>query len=115
VDRKKISVRARRSRSAITHYEVVETFGNVSLLGIRIETGRTHQIRAHLASISHPVVGDETYGGRKRQNFDSPGRLFLHARRLEFQHPRTGQTVAFESPLPESLLEFLERLRTAKQ
>jgi 23S rRNA pseudouridine1911/1915/1917 synthase len=111
VDRKKISVRARRSRPAITHYEVVETFGDASLLDIEIETGRTHQIRAHLATIAHPVVGDETYAGTGRRKPITPGRLFLHARRLKFRHPRTGEILTFESPLPDSLRLFLENLK----
>ncbi len=119
VDRKKISTRARRARSAVTHYEVLETYGTLSLVSIRLETGRTHQIRVHMASIGHPVAGDVLYGrGRDRSLpqlirglFNPPGRIFLHAHRLEFRHPRTGAELSFVAPLPPELEEVLRRLR----
>ncbi len=111
-NRKRISVRARRRRSAITHYEVERDFGALSLLRVRIETGRTHQIRVHLAQKGHPVVGDALYGGGRElpaclyhRRLD---RIFLHAEHLEFRHPRTGQGMSFTSPLPAELTDFLD-------
>jgi len=97
-------------KQARTHYEVVEEFAeaNVSLLEVRLDTGRTHQIRVHLAAIGHPVVGDLTYGAT-RKDIASP-RTFLHAARVEFTHPTSGEIVTVESPLPPDLSAVLERL-----
>jgi 23S rRNA pseudouridine1911/1915/1917 synthase len=98
-------------RPARTHYDVDRLYHDpveVALLTCRLETGRTHQIRVHLSSIGHPVVGDPLYGGA-RSSFPVP-RPFLHARRLEFAHPGTGEEVAFESPLPADLQAVLARL-----
>jgi 23S rRNA pseudouridine1911/1915/1917 synthase len=98
-------------RDARTHYDVDRTFlepVEVALLTCRLETGRTHQIRVHLSSIGHPVVGDGTYGG-ERQSFPVP-RPFLHARELTFVHPGTGDEVTFTSPLPEDLAAVLDGL-----
>ncbi len=115
-DRKKISARARRKRTAITHYRVEKTLGPFSLLRVRIETGRTHQIRVHLASRGHPVVGDTLYGGHRGRGLNNIAlralverlpRFFLHAHRLEFQHPRSGEHLSFTSPLPPELEEIL--------
>jgi len=123
-DRKKISVRARRGRSAVTHYRVEKKVGPFSLLRIRIETGRTHQIRVHLASKGHPVVGDTLYGGRRsrsladaglRSAVDSLGRVFLHSCRLEFRHPMSGQRMTFSCPLPTQLMEFLGAVGTTRE
>jgi 23S rRNA pseudouridine1911/1915/1917 synthase len=92
--------------------------GPFSLLRVRIETGRTHQIRVHLAQLGHPVVGDHLYGGNRSRNLSDAAlrsavrsleRHFLHAHRLEFCHPRTGRSLAFSSPLPPELLRFLAR------
>ncbi len=97
-------------RAARTHYDVEqELFEPVetALLTCELETGRTHQIRVHLASIGHPVVGDELYGGA-RQSLQVP-RPFLHARHLRFAHPGTGEEVSFDSPLPQDLVEVLAR------
>ncbi len=116
VDRKKISIRARKRRSAITHYETIEIRGNFALLRVRIETGRTHQIRVHLAQRGHPIVGDALYGGsREREYRHVPAearlpRPFLHAQRLEFRHPRDGRQLAFNAPLPAELETFLAQL-----
>ena len=119
-DRKKISVRARKQRSAVTHYQLEKECGAFSLLRVRIETGRTHQIRVHLAEKGHPVLGDPVYGDRRRRVPENPqiqaalGRLrrfFLHAQRLEFRHPRTGDMLCFTSPLPVELAEFLALLQ----
>jgi 23S rRNA pseudouridine1911/1915/1917 synthase len=115
-DRKKISVRSRRGRDAVTHYHEEKAYGPFSLLQICIETGRTHQIRVHLAQMGHPVVGDVLYGGSRYRNLENPilraatrdlERQFLHARRLEFFHPRAGALIAFTSPLPAELAGFL--------
>jgi 23S rRNA pseudouridine1911/1915/1917 synthase len=117
-NRKKISVRARRKRTAITHYAIERSFGPVALLGIRIETGRTHQIRVHLAQKGHPIVGDSVYGPNRMRSL--PARLyeaakelqrpFLHSRLLEFHHPRSGELLSFRAPLPAELQRFLTAL-----
>lgn len=120
VDRKKISTRARRSRTATTHYQVLESFGKLSLLKVRIETGRTHQIRVHMASAGHPVAGDALYGtGRERDltpdrrgAIESLKRIFLHSHRLAFRHPVSGEALEFEAPLPPELEDVLRRLRS---
>ncbi|HTY63425.1 MAG TPA: RluA family pseudouridine synthase [Acidobacteriota bacterium] len=114
-NRKKISVRARRKRSAITHFTVERSFGSVSLLAIRIETGRTHQIRVHLAQKGHPIVGDSVYGPNRTRSLPPKlqaaakelQRPFLHSRLLEFHHPRSGEAMAFRAPLSPELLRFL--------
>ena len=96
-------------KTARTHYRVVEEIAEsgVSLLEIRLETGRTHQIRVHLASISHPVVGDRVYGSGRQ----GAPRTFLHAASLSFDHPGTGERVTVSSPLPDDLETALTRLR----
>jgi 23S rRNA pseudouridine1911/1915/1917 synthase len=117
------------ARTAISHYEVIKRlntrFGKFTLLQVRIETGRTHQIRVHMASLGHPVVGDTLYGGagqltaqetaRPAGKKNEPerlrlGRNFLHAAKLEFTHPLTGKLLQLEAPLPEELTAFLARL-----
>jgi 23S rRNA pseudouridine1911/1915/1917 synthase len=116
--RTKISIRARKKRAAVTKYELVRNYGPVSLLKVKPETGRTHQIRVHLAQKGFPVVGDELYGGNRRRSFPPSlaqtiktlGRHFLHACRLEFQHPRTGERVCFAASLPPDLRGFLAAL-----
>ncbi len=116
-DRKKISVRSRRRREAVTHYQNERRYGPFSLLRVHIETGRTHQIRVHLAQLGHPVVGDTLYGGSRFRNLNDPllraatrelGRQFLHARQLEFRHPRTQALLSFTAPLPAELSSFLD-------
>jgi len=108
-DRKKMAVDEKRGREAVTHYEVNERFRRHSLLKIRLETGRTHQIRVHLAYIHHPLVGDPVYGRRK----DNLGfeRQALHAYSLGFTHPITGEYLEFIAPLPEDMNRLLEKLR----
>jgi 23S rRNA pseudouridine1911/1915/1917 synthase len=116
-DRKKISPRARKQRTAITRYETLETFGACTLLKIRPETGRTHQIRVHLATRGYPVVGDTLYGGRRRLQpqvqrlVEKLDRFFLHASRIEFQHPSTGMQFSAKAKLPPELKLVLEALR----
>ncbi|HEX6299095.1 MAG TPA: RluA family pseudouridine synthase [Acidimicrobiia bacterium] len=101
---------AHGGKHARTHYEVMRYLeeSDVSLLSVRLETGRTHQIRVHLAAIGHPVVGDRVYGAT-RKDLGSP-RTFLHASRLEFTHPETRERVTVEAPLPDDLATVLHRL-----
>jgi 23S rRNA pseudouridine1911/1915/1917 synthase len=122
VHRQKMSVRAPRGREARTSWRVEERFDGAALLRVRIHTGRTHQIRVHLASIGHPVAGDPVYGGTRppssrraeaRGALQSLERPALHAARLAFTHPGTGERLAFEAPLPEDLHRVLSRLRAA--
>ncbi len=122
VHRKKMSTRATRGREARTSWQREEVLDGASLLRVRIHTGRTHQIRVHLASIGHPVAGDDTYGGARtpssrraaaRQALQSLERPALHAACLAFVHPATGERVEFKAPLPPDLSSVLERLRAA--
>jgi len=105
----RISVKTKKPRSAETRYSVQEEIGNFTLLKISPVTGRTHQIRVHLAASGHPVVGDVRYG-RKKSKPKCP-RLFLHASRLSFLHPEKGERIEFTSPMPEDLKEFLETVK----
>ena len=101
-------------REAVTHYRVEETFPHVSLVRCRIETGRTHQIRVHLAHLRHPVVGDEVYG-RARHDLPAPAaRQMLHAEKLALDHPATGERLAFTAPLPADFTALLAALRGMK-
>ena len=109
-------------REAITHYAVQQRidskYGKLSLLELRIDTGRTHQIRVHLASLRHPVVGDTLYGAPRTMSAKNEGsmslpRNFLHAAALQLQHPRSGEALSFARPLPEELQGFLQKLTTA--
>ncbi|MGE5559570.1 MAG: RluA family pseudouridine synthase [Chloroflexota bacterium] len=110
VDRKRMSV-VEGGRQAVTLFTVVETFPATSLLRCVLETGRTHQIRVHLAFIGHPVVGDRAYGGR-RDSLGITGQA-LHAAALAFDHPVSGQALRFEVPPPADLRQLLKRLRDA--
>jgi 23S rRNA pseudouridine1911/1915/1917 synthase len=118
-DRKKMSSRAAHGRSASTSVTAVVPLGPVSFVDLRIGTGRTHQIRVHLAEADFPVVGDALYGGVKRRLqavvavTAALERPFLHARRLSFLHPVSGQTLSFEAPLPSDLVDVLDTLRRA--
>jgi 23S rRNA pseudouridine1911/1915/1917 synthase len=120
VHRQKMSVRAPRGRAARSRYTVVEALDGAALLRVRIHTGRTHQIRVHLASLGHPVAGDATYGGRRAPSSRGPAarealagldRPALHAARLAFTHPASAERMGFESPLPEDLDRLLRALR----
>lgn len=106
IDRKKMTVTAHNSRHAVTHWEVIARYNGVTHLRCHLETGRTHQIRVHLAHIGHPILGDTVYGGKKAV----PGLTgqCLHAVGLRFAHPRTGELVTLSCPLPE---EFETQLR----
>jgi 23S rRNA pseudouridine1911/1915/1917 synthase len=96
-------------RDAVTHFEVVELLPSHALLDVRLETGRTHQIRVHLAAIGLPVAGDPVYGRPRELGLE---RQFLHAARLAFEHPFTGERIDVDSPLPPDLRSALERART---
>ena len=109
VDRKKMSIDP-NGRRAVTHYKVIEELSNnFSLIECRLETGRTHQIRVHMASINHPLLGDEVYGP-KNKPFKTEGQV-LHAGVLGFEHPITGEYMEFKAELPEYFTKILERLR----
>ncbi|WP_295687067.1 RluA family pseudouridine synthase, partial [uncultured Nevskia sp.] len=110
-------------RPAVTHYRVQERFANHTLLRVRLETGRTHQIRVHMAQILHPIVGDAVYGGRitRGRNIEETLRLALngfprqalHARNLQLEHPITGEEMEFSAEAPPDMLRLLDRLRAA--
>jgi len=106
-----VSTRSDRPRMAVTHFEVLERLPATALLRVRLETGRTHQIRAHLAAIGHPVCGDPQYGGRPCGRELGLTRQFLHAEKLRFSHPRTGEILACESKPPVDLCRALDTAR----
>ncbi|MFN2612401.1 MAG: RluA family pseudouridine synthase [Solirubrobacterales bacterium] len=106
--RTKMAVRGSGSRQARTHFEVLETLPGDTLLTARLDTGRTHQIRAHFDAIGHPVAGDPQYGHQGRHGLT---RQFLHSTRLAIRHPVTGEQLVFVSPLPPDLEEALARAR----
>lgn len=111
-DRKKMCVTARNSRNAVTHWEVVERFPGYTHIRCHLETGRTHQIRVHMAYIGHPILGDTVYGHKgKELGQDSQ---CLHAGQLCFRHPRDGRPVLVFAPLPDYFLEVLDKLRKRK-
>jgi 23S rRNA pseudouridine1911/1915/1917 synthase len=118
VRRMKMTTRIEGGRTAVTHFRVVRRldtkYGKFSLLEVKIDTGRTHQIRVHVSTMGHPIVGDTTYGAPKQVRGKNAvtvlARNFLHAAELEFKHPRTGESVSLKSELPEELREFLERI-----
>ena len=110
VDRKKMAVTEKNSRPAVTHWRVLERFGQYTLVECRLETGRTHQIRVHMAHIHHPILGDTVYGSPKPElGQDSQ---CLHARALTFLHPRTGEPVTVSCPRPAYFEAVLEKLRS---
>ena len=120
-ERKKMSTRTKKGRTAITRWKKLEEFDSCTLLEIFPQTGRTHQIRVHLSSIGHPLLGDPLYGRKGRPGaIHDPvlkecvkrmNRQALHAQQLEFTHPRTGERVQFVSPIPHDMKEVLEWLR----
>ena len=106
-DRKKMAIDS-EGKEAVTHFKVLKRYYDYTLLRVKIDTGRTHQIRVHMAKIHHPVVGDEVYSSGKNE-FDVKGQL-LHSTILEFRHPRTNEKLHFEAPLPEEFEKVLETL-----
>ena len=107
-DRQRQTVTERGSRPAVTHYEVIARYNGYTHIRCRLETGRTHQIRVHMAYIGHPVLGDLTYG-RKKPEKGLAGQC-LHAKRIKFRHPRTGESVELETELPDYFLQVLSKL-----
>jgi 23S rRNA pseudouridine1911/1915/1917 synthase len=124
-DRKRMAVRKSRGRVAVTRYGILERYGFAARLRVRLETGRTHQIRVHLAHVGHPVFGDPTYGGRRRKYGGLPGgviaearkclelidRQALHAARLSFTHPVGKRKIDLKAPMPEDMGKLIEALR----
>ena len=108
-DRKKMAINHKNGKDAITHYKVLERFGEATYVECRLETGRTHQIRVHMASIGHPLLGDTVYGS-SRNPYHLEGQA-LHAMILGFIHPRTGEYMEFTAPLPEYFVKLLTKLR----
>ena len=108
-DRKKMCVTQRGGRNAVTHWEVVRRYKGYTHIRCKLETGRTHQIRVHLAYIGHPILGDTVYGAKKPVA-GLTGQC-LHAVGLRFIHPRTGEPVELTCPLPEEFVRMLEKLR----
>lgn len=119
VDRKKMSIHSHKSRHAETTWKVKERFIPATLIELDLKTGRMHQIRVHCAAIHHPVVGDQTYGGRgigrksglHKDLFRSVSRQMLHARRLELIHPTTRAIVSFDAPIPSDIQDMITTLR----
>ena len=108
VDRKKMCVTQKNSKRAVTHYETILAYQKATHLRLRLETGRTHQIRVHLAYLGHPVLGDDVYG----KPYPGLAGQCLHAAKIGFVHPTTGQYLEFESPLPDYFRRVLRQLRT---
>ena len=108
-DRKKMAVTAQNSKNAVTHFTVLERFNEFTHLAVKLETGRTHQIRVHMAYINHPVAGDDVYGPKKV--ITKLGGQCLHARKIGFIHPVSGKYLEFTSELPEYFSSFLKELR----
>jgi len=108
-NRLRMAVAARDGKRAVTHWKVLERFGTFTLMEARLETGRTHQIRVHMASLGHPLAGDPVYGPKK-DTLKANGQM-LHAWLLGFIHPRTGEYMEFQAPLPAEFEQVLEKLR----
>jgi 23S rRNA pseudouridine1911/1915/1917 synthase len=114
VRRVRMTARLAHGRTAFTRYQVLQRFPKFTYLGVRIGTGRTHQIRVHLSSIGHPVVGDTLYGAPSQVSGMPPlGRYFLHAHRITFAQPTKGHPVTVESPLPAELREWMAGLEAS--
>ena len=112
IDRKKMSINHKNGKEAVTHYKVLKRFKNFTYIECRLETGRTHQIRVHMSSISHPLLGDAVYGPVK-----SPYKLqgqTLHAKTIGITHPRTGEYLEVEAPLPEYFQKVIEELKNGR-
>ena len=111
VDRKKMAVNEKNGKPAITHYKVLERFGNYTYMQFRLETGRTHQIRVHMASIGHPLLGDTLYSSGRSPFKHLQGQT-LHAKTIGFVHPKSGEYMEFSAPLPEYFDNLLKLLKS---
>lgn len=111
-NRKKMAINEKNGKRAVTHYSVLERFGKYTYIECQLETGRTHQIRVHMASIGHPLLGDEVYSDRKSP-FKLEGQV-LHAMTIGFKHPQNGEYMEFEAPLPEYFEKLLNIFRNTK-
>ena len=109
IDRKKMSINEKNGKPAVTHYKVLQRFHNFTYIQCQLETGRTHQIRVHMSSIGHPLLGDTVYGP-SRTNSKLQGQT-LHAKTIGIQHPRTGDYLEIDAPLPEYFVKLLEKLQ----
>ncbi|MCY9693759.1 RluA family pseudouridine synthase [Paenibacillus alginolyticus] len=109
-DRKMYTVTEKNSKQAVTHFVVIERFGDFTLVELKLETGRTHQIRVHMKFIGHPLVGDPMYGKSKGMLMDGQA---LHAAILGFKHPRTEEWLQFEAPIPADMENLLQTIRTS--
>ena len=108
-NRKKMAVNHNNGREAISHFKVLERFQNNTYVEVSLETGRTHQIRVHMAHIGHPVVGDTVYG-RKKQKYNTNGQV-LHAYKLKFKHPSKDEIMEFQAPIPEYFKKLLNLIK----
>lgn len=108
VDRKKMSINHKNGKEAITHYKVLQRFKNFTYIECRLETGRTHQIRVHMASLQHPLLGDSVYGPAKCP-YKLQGQT-LHAKTIGIRHPRTGDYLEIDAPLPEYFIDLIKKL-----
>jgi 23S rRNA pseudouridine1911/1915/1917 synthase len=111
-DRLKMAV-VKGGKEAVTHYKVIKAYKNYSIVELRLETGRTHQIRVHMAYIGHPLLGDPVYG-KKNEKIKHNGQL-LHAKLLGFNHPRTGEYMEFDSQLPEYFVEIIHKIEAVER
>lgn len=109
IERKRMCVTDKNSKNAVTHYQVLERFGDFTYIKCRLETGRTHQIRVHMAYINHPIAGDDVYGPKKV--ITSLNGQCLHAKTIGFIHPSTGEYMEFSSDVPDVFGDFLEKIR----
>lgn len=116
-DRKRMAIVAENGKPAVTHFKVLERFGDYTLVECRLETGRTHQIRVHMTHIGHPLVGDPKYGtgtsGKRKDNFSIQGQA-LHSKSLTLIHPITGRELTFDTELPEDMQKILRKLRNGR-
>ena len=108
-DRKKMTVINTNSKEAITHYKILENFNDYTLLSVKLETGRTHQIRVHMSHINRPIVGDQVYCNKKNK-FKLEGQL-LHAKKIGFIHPRTKDYMEFETEIPSRFIEVIKKIK----
>lgn len=110
VDRKKMAINEKNGKPAITHYKVLERFNGYCYVQFKLETGRTHQIRVHMSSIGHPLLGDDVYGGNSNKFKHLEGQS-LHAKNIGFVHPKTKEYMEFSAPLPDYFVKLLSSLR----